>query len=199
MVAHPDSDASAGNHLDPAGRVLHHVGQLLRRREREQWDADRTLADFEMGEGQEPQPDSGVLCVPDRSHLSVPEGVLGGRRERQIRRPGEHAGRTLDRQPLGNRADAIRTFINNKIARLVQGSLSLRNHLAVRDILRRDPDLREQYAAVKRQAGAIAANIDEYGRAKSAMVQRILAVAGLTDAERAAIGANQVPAPPPLA
>jgi GrpB-like predicted nucleotidyltransferase (UPF0157 family) len=76
---------------------------------------------------------------------------------------------------------------------VVQGSLSLRNHLAVRDILRTDPVLREQYAAVKRQAGATAANIDEYGRAKNNMVQRILAAGGLTDAERAAIDANQVP------
>jgi len=75
---------------------------------------------------------------------------------------------------------------------VVQGSLSLRNHLAVRDILRTDPDLREHYAAVKRQAGATAANIDEYGRAKNTTVQRILAAAGLTDAERAAIDAEQV-------
>jgi GrpB-like predicted nucleotidyltransferase (UPF0157 family) len=76
---------------------------------------------------------------------------------------------------------------------IVAGSLSLRNHLAVRDILRASPDLREQYAAVKRQAGATAADIDEYGLAKNSMVQRILAAAGLTDEERASIGANQVP------
>ena len=73
------------------------------------------------------------------------------------------------------------------------GSLSLRNHLAVRDILRTDADLRERYAAVKRRAGATAANIDEYGRGKNAMVQEILAAAGLTDGERAAIDASQVP------
>jgi GrpB-like predicted nucleotidyltransferase (UPF0157 family) len=76
---------------------------------------------------------------------------------------------------------------------VVQGSLSLRNHLAVRDTLRADPGLREQYAAVKRRAGAEAADIDEYGRGKNAMVQQILAAAGLTDAERACIDANQVP------
>ena len=35
---------------------------------------------------------------------------------------------------------------------VVQGSLSLRNHIAVRDILRADPDLRDQYAAVKRKS-----------------------------------------------
>ena len=76
---------------------------------------------------------------------------------------------------------------------VVDGSLSLRNHLAVRDILRTDADLREQYAAAKRRVGATAANIDDYGRGKNAMVQRILAAAGLTDSERAAIDANQVP------
>lgn len=76
---------------------------------------------------------------------------------------------------------------------VVQGSLSLRNHLAVRDILRADPGLREQYAAVKRRVGAVAADIDEYGRGKNAMVQRILAAAGLTDQERALIDAHQVP------
>jgi GrpB-like predicted nucleotidyltransferase (UPF0157 family) len=72
---------------------------------------------------------------------------------------------------------------------VVQDSLSLRNHLAVRDILRADPGLREQYAAVKRKIGAVAANIDEYGSGKNAMVQQILAAAGLTAAERASIDA----------
>jgi GrpB-like predicted nucleotidyltransferase (UPF0157 family) len=76
---------------------------------------------------------------------------------------------------------------------VVAGSLALRNHLAVRDALRADPTLRDQYAAVKRRVGAVAADIDEYGQGKSAMVQRILAVAGLSEAERASIGANQVP------
>jgi hypothetical protein len=46
---------------------------------------------------------------------------------------------------------------------------------------------------VKKRAGATAADIDEYGRAKNAMVQKILAAAGLTDAERASIDANQAP------
>lgn len=73
---------------------------------------------------------------------------------------------------------------------VVNGCLSLRNHLAVRDTLRADAALRNEYAAVKREAGARAANIDEYGQAKTAMVQKILATAGLTAAERASIGAN---------
>jgi len=76
---------------------------------------------------------------------------------------------------------------------VVAGALSLRNHLAVRDILRARTDPREQYAAVKRQVGAVAASIEEYGRGKNAVIQEILAAAGLSDAERAAIDASQVP------
>jgi GrpB-like predicted nucleotidyltransferase (UPF0157 family) len=62
---------------------------------------------------------------------------------------------------------------------VVDGCLSLRNHLAVRDILRSDPVLREEYAAVKRRVGAAAGDIGEYGRGKNAIVQRILAAAEL--------------------
>lgn len=76
---------------------------------------------------------------------------------------------------------------------IVAGSLSLRNHLAVRDILRADPDLRSEYGALKTRVGAVAADIYEYGAGKNAMVQRILAAAGLSDEERASIGGNQVP------
>jgi len=75
---------------------------------------------------------------------------------------------------------------------VVDGSLGLRNHLAVRDILRTDSRLRDEYAAVKKRVAARAANIDDYGRGKNAMVQAILAAAGLSDAERASIDSNQV-------
>lgn len=76
---------------------------------------------------------------------------------------------------------------------IVEGSLSLRNHLSLREVLRQDKELRDQYAAVKRRVGATAADIDEYGQGKNAMVQQILAAAGLTEAERASINGNQVP------
>jgi len=46
---------------------------------------------------------------------------------------------------------------------------------------------------VKRRVGAAASDIDEYGRGKNAMVQRILAAAELTENERASIDVNQVP------
>ncbi|TWD78999.1 GrpB-like predicted nucleotidyltransferase (UPF0157 family) [Kribbella amoyensis] len=76
---------------------------------------------------------------------------------------------------------------------VVDGCLSLRNHLAVRDVLRSDPVLRDEYAAVKRQVGASAADIDEYGQGKNAVIQRILSAAGLSADERASIDGNQVP------
>jgi GrpB-like predicted nucleotidyltransferase (UPF0157 family) len=76
---------------------------------------------------------------------------------------------------------------------IVDGCLSLRNHLRLRDVLREDAVLRDEYAAVKRQAGAQAADIDEYGQLKSAVIQKILTAAGLTEAERASIAANNVP------
>jgi GrpB-like predicted nucleotidyltransferase (UPF0157 family) len=76
---------------------------------------------------------------------------------------------------------------------VVDGSLSLRNHLAVRDTLRADPGLREEYAAVKRRVAATAPDLPAYGAGKDATIQRVLAAAGLTEAERASIGANQVP------
>lgn len=69
------------------------------------------------------------------------------------------------------------------------GSLALRNHLGVRDVLRRDAVLRDEYAAVKRAAGRDAADIDEYIGRKSAVLDRVLRAAGLTDAERAEIAA----------
>jgi GrpB-like predicted nucleotidyltransferase (UPF0157 family) len=75
---------------------------------------------------------------------------------------------------------------------IVEGSLSLRNHLAIRDTLRGDADLREEYAAVKRQLGGSAADISEYVRGKNVIIMRILAAAGLSEADRSAIEANQL-------
>ncbi|WP_328529546.1 GrpB family protein [Nocardioides sp. NBC_00368] len=65
------------------------------------------------------------------------------------------------------------------------GTLNVRNHLAVREVLRSRDDLRDEYAAVKL---ALAADpdmdIDTYLARKSDVLQKILAVSDLTDAER---------------
>jgi GrpB-like predicted nucleotidyltransferase (UPF0157 family) len=73
---------------------------------------------------------------------------------------------------------------------IVEGCLSLRNHLAVRDVLRTDEALRDEYAVVKKQAGVRLDDIDQYVLAKNGIVQKILTAAGLTDAERASIAGN---------
>jgi len=104
----------------------------------------------------------------------TPEGELGIPKRWAFREPVRLAG--------------TNTYV------IVDGCLSLRNHLAVRNVLRADAALRDEYAAVKRRAGARAADIDEYGQLKSAAVQKILTAAGLTEAERASIAGNQMPA-----
>ena len=59
------------------------------------------------------------------------------------------------------------------------GSPNVRNHLAVRRVLRSRPDLREAYAGVKR---ALAADpgmgIDTYIAGKSAVLQQVLEASG---------------------
>lgn len=69
------------------------------------------------------------------------------------------------------------------------GTANVRNHLAVRDVLRRDPDLRDAYAAVKRAlADDPAMDIDTYLAGKSAVLQQVLEASGdFTDDELAAI------------
>ena len=63
----------------------------------------------------------------------------------------------------------------------VDGSLSLRNHLAVRDTLRAREDLREAYGAVKLAlAERDLDGIEDYIEGKNEIVQRILAVSGLS-------------------
>jgi GrpB-like predicted nucleotidyltransferase (UPF0157 family) len=76
---------------------------------------------------------------------------------------------------------------------VVAGCISLRNHLALRETLRADDALRDEYGAVKRQVGSVAANIDAYGQAKAPIIQRILAAAGLAQSELASIAGNNVP------
>jgi GrpB-like predicted nucleotidyltransferase (UPF0157 family) len=75
---------------------------------------------------------------------------------------------------------------------IVEGSLSLRNHLAIRDTLRANTDLRERYAAVKRQLSTTATSIDAYNPGKNAIILQILAAAGLSDEDLSSIEANQL-------
>lgn len=64
------------------------------------------------------------------------------------------------------------------------GTANVRNHLAVRDVLRTHPDLREAYAAVKRALAADPGmDIDTYVAGKSAVLQQVLEQSGEFTAE----------------
>lgn len=70
----------------------------------------------------------------------------------------------------------------------IEGTLHLRNHLAVRAILRERPDLRDRYGAIKTQlARDPAMDIERYLALKSPVLQEVLAMSDLTDAEKRAI------------
>ena len=62
----------------------------------------------------------------------------------------------------------------------IDGCLALRNHLAVRDVLRGDARRRDEYSAVKRALGRALdpADIDRYVDGKSAVIGEILTAAG---------------------
>jgi len=64
------------------------------------------------------------------------------------------------------------------------GSLHVRNHLAVRDILRARPDLRDEYGAVKLALASLPdMDIDTYVAGKSAVLQKVLAESALNEVE----------------
>jgi GrpB-like predicted nucleotidyltransferase (UPF0157 family) len=71
----------------------------------------------------------------------------------------------------------------------VEGSLAVRNQLAVRDVLRQDPELRERYGQLKHSLAARdLASMDEYVAAKTPLLQEILRASGrFTDDELQAI------------
>ncbi len=62
-------------------------------------------------------------------------------------------------------------------------SLALKNHLAVRDVLRSNPELRDEYSAVKRELAIKTSDIDIYIRGKIEVLQWVLKLGGLSDEE----------------
>jgi GrpB-like predicted nucleotidyltransferase (UPF0157 family) len=66
---------------------------------------------------------------------------------------------------------------------VVEGCLSLRNHLGLRTMLRADGALRDEYAAVKRRLAAETDDIDVYVDGKSDVIRRILERSGITTRE----------------
>ena len=83
--------------------------------------------------------------------------------------PGRHAFIAPDADPRRN------------VYVCVDGCLALRNHLAVRDTLRRDRELRADYARVKSAlAERDLENMDRYVAGKNAVLQKVLAAAGMS-------------------
>ena len=90
--------------------------------------------------------------------------------------PGRHAFIAPDADPRRN----VYVFFD--------GCMALRNHLAVRDTLRRDRELRNDYARVKSAlAERDLENMDRYVAGKNAVLQKVLAAAGMSMEELEAV------------
>ena len=68
-----------------------------------------------------------------------------------------------------------------------RGSVALRNHLTLRDHLRRNPDDCTAYAALKRTLAAECADVDQYSRRKTDFILSILARYTFSEPELAMI------------
>ena len=73
--------------------------------------------------------------------------------------------------------------IRRNVYVVVDGCLSLRNHLGLRSVLRSDPRLRDEYSAIKRRLAAETGDIDVYVDGKTEIIRRILERAGLASGE----------------
>jgi len=118
--------------------------------------------------------DVDVVVDPAR----VPEAVvalerIGYRHLGDLGLAGREAFRAPDDEPRRN------------VYVCAAGTLNVRNHLAVRAALRRDQELRDAYAAVKRELAADPGmDIDAYTIGKSEVLQRVLAASDLSEADR---------------
>lgn len=68
---------------------------------------------------------------------------------------------------------------------VIDDSLALRNHLALRNVLSRDDGLRERYATTKRRLTEKLSDPDHYTAGKSDIIEQILEQGGLSKSERA--------------
>lgn len=78
--------------------------------------------------------------------------------------------------------------ISHNIYVCVDGAVQTRNHLNLRDTLRTNSELRDEYARVKLELAATSTNIVDYVYAKSTVIQKILSASqGFTKDELASI------------
>ena len=157
----------------------------LRDRYRELLDGVEVVAIEHVGSTSVPglaaKPVIDVDIVVEREHLATTLDVLAD------------AGFELrgdlgieDRHSVVDRSEAIPT--NTYV--VVAGSLALRNHLAVRYLLRADAELCAEYGALKRRLASSTDDIDVYVEAKTPLLQRLLTRAGMSDDEIAQVAAE---------
>jgi GrpB-like predicted nucleotidyltransferase (UPF0157 family) len=107
---------------------------------------------------------------------------IGYHDEGQLGIPGRHS--------LRSPADGLVRHVYVCVA----GCLALRNHIAVRDVLRGDPDLRADCGHAKLALGdRELEDMDEYVAGKNAVLAKILKCAGFSDAERSEIAGMNPP------
>ncbi|GAA2150724.1 GrpB family protein [Nocardioides koreensis] len=118
--------------------------------------------------------DIDVIVAPDDVPAAVRAvGGLGYAHRGDLGVPGREAFRAPDEGPPRH------------VYVCAAGTLHVRNHLAVRDVLRRRRDLRDEYAAVKLALAADPGmDIDTYIARKSGVLQEVLAESDLTNAEK---------------
>jgi len=88
-----------------------------------------------------------------------------------------------DRHSLRAPDDGLR----RRVYVVVEGSLALRNHLAIRDALRASASLRAEYAALKHRLAEEVEDIDAYVTGKTDLLVRVLSEAAFTPSEIDAI------------
>jgi GrpB-like predicted nucleotidyltransferase (UPF0157 family) len=126
------------------------------------------------------------IVVADQSYLAPVIALLAPLGYRHVGDLGI-AGREAFRRPAG--------FANHNLYLCPQGSLGLRNHLAVRDYLRTTPAAVSDYNALKQRLAAdVGHDIDAYVAGKSDFISDILTTQGLNTDDIAAIHqSNQAP------
>jgi GrpB-like predicted nucleotidyltransferase (UPF0157 family) len=80
----------------------------------------------------------------------------------------------------------------------LKGSAALRNHLILRDALKNDEILAQEYGALKKRLARASNNMDEYVMGKTKFITAILATGGMSDRELLAIEQQNKSVIPPL-
>jgi GrpB-like predicted nucleotidyltransferase (UPF0157 family) len=97
---------------------------------------------------------------------------------------GRHALRFLNPRPQQEDGVADQQRPARNVYVVSNGCQALRNHLTVRDTLRADSALRDQYGRVKMELANRGVGRYEYTEAKSEILQHILKVGGMSKADR---------------